>query len=82
MADIKWDKGALERAAKEAVKQALPGMQREFDALGRRSKGKPVESVKRDVKQLARKLGLELSDRDVTAYAETMAEGTRIKLQV
>jgi hypothetical protein len=82
-----FDDRAFERAIKDAadkaVEQRAAELQRIFDSLHRTCSGKPVEEVKRALRQRWRSLGdgADITDPELTEYATLIAEGTKIKMR-
>ncbi len=76
-----------ERAIKKAVHDGVAGMTKEyermFERLSRQYKGKPDSLIKPVLRLEWRKIaGGDITDPELSQYAEAICNGTRIKLTV
>ena len=53
-----------------------------FDSLSKRYSGKPVSTIKSELRRELKKLGFSPTGRDLTEYAALISEGTRIEVKV
>ena len=80
--DFKFDKNALKKVVDEGMKETAKEVQRFLDSFARTHKGKPVEEIKRSLRQQWKsKLGGDITDPELTTYAEQIAAGGTIKVQ-
>jgi hypothetical protein len=80
---LKFDRRALEKVARDAARKAVRQAQPHLDRLHRDHAGKPVSEVEPHVRALFRRLDWKPDHpREITDYAETIARGDRIVLQV
>jgi len=80
--EIRINKGALEKALKEAgakaVKEQAPRLQRMLDSLHRSQAGKPLTRVKSAVQAGFRSIGGKITEPELTEYAKAISEGQKI----
>jgi len=77
--DFTFDKRGMEKLAKEAVRDVAKEAQRVFDRLGSSYEGKPIAEIKPALRREWRRvLGGDITDPDLTEYAEHISAGTRI----
>ena len=77
-----FDDRALKKVAQQAADEAGRQFQRELDRLRRTHSGKPLDEVKRHVRQAFRQIDVKASESEITDYATAISEGSRIKVQV
>lgn len=85
MANFEFNERALQKLAKEGVeKNVLPAVQRALDDVFRSHNGKPVADIKPVLKRRWARIGqgYKLTDPDLTAYAEAISEGRRIRVRM
>lgn len=76
---IEWDDNALKQIENEVGQQAAKEMQKVVDRVLRAGKGKPVAEVKRMLRREWRTaLGGDITDPELTKWAELLAAGHRI----
>jgi len=80
-AQFKFDQGAIDRTVQDAMRGAKRDLQRSFDDLGRRYRGRPVNEVKAALRDVLRREGWNVSEPELTEWATTISEGTRIVLK-
>jgi len=81
MSDFKFDQRAIDKLAKELVKDEAKKLQKMMDDLLRRYKGRPVAEVKSALTREWKKDGGKITDPELTEYATHISEGTRIKIE-
>lgn len=79
--EFKFNQGALDKIAQQAVEETKRKAQPEFDRLFRECSGRQVSEVKPKVSAMLRRLGWEAESGDVNAYAEAISNGNRIVLE-
>jgi hypothetical protein len=80
--NFRFDKRALEKVARDAVKDAARKAQPHFDRLHQDHAGKPVEEVEPHVRALFRQVGWKPDHpSEIRHYAEAISRGGRIMLQ-
>ncbi len=72
----------LKKQVQSAVNDVTADYQRIFDDVGRRYKGRPVSQIKPALKRAVEARGGKFTDPELTRYAEHIAKGTPIKMQV
>lgn len=80
--NFKFDKQALDKVLKEAVKEQAKEAQALLDKLLRTYKGKPVPEVKTALLREWKRSGGKMSDAEATEWATSISEGRRIVLKV
>lgn len=79
---FKFDKNAQRQLEKEVMAQYLTEMQRMLDGVFRTHGGKSVGDVKRALQRASKKdLGNALTDPELTQWAETISQGTKVKVR-
>lgn len=71
----------LNRVVKGAMKDISVDYQRMFDSLLRTHSGKPVSSIKPVLRRNWQRIGGDISDPDLTKYAQHISDGTKIKIK-
>ena len=79
MSDFKFDKRAIDKLAKEVVKEEGKKIQRTLDDLLRRYKGHPVAEVKSALAREWKKDGNNIGEPELTEWATHISEGTRMQ---
>lgn len=83
--EIKWNKGALERAVKDATREGLVqssrNIQQQLDAVLAAAQGKSATEVKPMLQDAFRKVGGSISEPELSQYAEILARGQRIVIE-
>lgn len=81
-AQFKFDQGAIDRVVQDAMRGAQHDLQRSFDDLGRRYRGRPVNEVKVALRDVLRRGGGNVGEPELTEWATAISEGTRIVLKL
>jgi len=83
---FEFDDGAFRRAVGKEVQKGLEELrssyQRMFDRLIAQYQGRPVEEIKRALRIQWRREGGDITDPELTEYAQSIAEGRRIDVRV
>jgi hypothetical protein len=69
---------AIDKVAKDAVREVAKDAQRVFDRVHRSHAGKPVEQVMPALRSAARSADWKFTDAELRSYAEAISQGTRI----
>jgi hypothetical protein len=77
-----FDKRAHERLVDDSMRDAGKDAQAAFDRVHRSYAGKPVPIVFAQLRSATRGLPLDLSDKALREYAQTISNGTRIVFDV
>jgi hypothetical protein len=79
---IEWDEDGLKKLTDEIVQEQADELQGIFDRVLGLAPGRTVDEIKT---LLAQELNVggdaEIDDEELTEYAQTLAEGTRIEVQ-
>lgn len=75
---FKFDKRAIERAIEPAIRDRARKFTRDYAAMGRRLEGKPLDEIKAELRRYHRSEGGEITDPDLTKYAELLQAGDTI----
>jgi TRAP-type C4-dicarboxylate transport system substrate-binding protein len=81
MSDFKFDQRAIDKLAKEAVKNEAKRLQKMMDDLLRRYQGRPVSEVKSALAREWKKDGGKVTDPELTEWATEISEGRRITVK-
>ena len=76
------DRREFDRAVQDAMKSAQRDLQRSFDDLGRRYRGRPIHEVKTALRSVLRREGGTADEPELTEWATAISEGTRIVLKL
>jgi hypothetical protein len=83
--EVNFDESALEREVKKQAQSAIDdiahGMTRDFDRLRQQYGGQPVEVIKPAVKRVFEKDGGNISEPELTEYAQMISKGTKIEFK-
>ncbi|MBK5223870.1 MAG: hypothetical protein JJE52_13565 [Acidimicrobiia bacterium] len=79
---FEFDERAIRKLAQKAVDEAGREFQQEMDRLHRSYGGQPVAVVKPAVRAALRRIDVTASDEEITDYAEVIARGDRIVVDV
>lgn len=83
--NTKFDKRAIEREISREVNSAMQdiarGLNRKFSEIARTAKGRDLASVKSEVLRAFRSEGADVSEPELTEYAEHLIEGTAISFE-
>ena len=86
MSGFTFDRTALDRAVKQAandgVRKVANNYQRMLDDLASTYSGHPLEEVKAALQAAWRRLGGELTDPELTRFAQLTKDGERIEFRV
>lgn len=86
MSGFTFDRAALDRAVKQAandgVRKVANNYQRLLDDLASTHAGSPLEEVKEALQAGWRRLGGELTDPELTRFAQLIKDGERIEFRV
>ena len=77
-----FDERAIKKVAQQAADEVGRQFERELERLRRSHSGKPVDDVKRHVRQAFRRLDATATESEITDYAVAISEGSRIKVRV
>lgn len=79
---IKIDEKALKKALQPAMQDIARTYDRGFENLRVRYTGNPVAEIKPAIQQMFRSNGGNISDPELTSYAELISEGKSVRMQV
>ena len=81
MIDFKFDEKALKDLVKPAMKDIARDCRKEFERLSRRYQGQPLPQIEREIRRITGNHEMNLSDREVSEYAQLVSEGTKIEFK-
>lgn len=79
---VEFDQRAIDRAVQDTMRAVQRDLQRSFDDLGRRYRGRPVHEVKVALRDVLRRGGGNAGEPELTEWATAISEGTRIVLKL
>jgi hypothetical protein len=79
---IKIDQKALKEAMRPALQDIARTYDRGFERLRTQFAGKPVSEIKPAIQQLFRSNGRNISDPDLSNYAERISQGKTVRMRV
>lgn len=83
--NMQFDKRALEREisreANSAMQDIARGLNRRFSVIARTAEGRDLVSVKSEVSRAFRSEGADVSEPELTEYAQHLIEGTAISFE-
>ena len=81
MSDFKFDQRAIDKLAKDVVKEEAKKLQKMMDGFLGRYKGRPVAEVKSAMAREWEKDGGKIGEPELTEWATHISEGTRIQIK-
>jgi len=73
---------AMKKVARQGYEESARDFKRLIAGLERSHGGKPVDEVKRAVREAFRHAGVTASESEITDYATTISEGRKIEVKV
>jgi hypothetical protein len=84
--EVKFDHGAFDRAMRDAVRDGVESIRRDyqvlFDRLSQTHKGRPVAEIESVLAAEFRQRGGDLTPTELREYAEWVAEGRHIEFRL
>ena len=72
---------ATERAANDGLRQSAQELQRELNAVSNSHGGRPIDEVKPALRAASKRIGMQLSEEELTEFATAISEGVPITVK-
>ncbi|TYC96197.1 hypothetical protein FQ377_14275 [Arthrobacter echini] len=72
----------VNRAVQGGVKKVAAEYQRMFDGMLRTYKGRPVSTIKPILRRNWQKIGGDITDPELTTYAQHISDGTKMQMKM
>ncbi len=79
--DFDFDEKAFRSLVQPMMNDVARDCSKDFESLSRRYKGKPVSQIKREIRRITGQYGMDLSDRQLSEYAQFVSDGTKIEFK-